>query len=218
MKTVVTETERLRIRLYNPESQRDVKAAFALYSDPQVIRYLGQSAPESSLDSQKEKLVKVNEKYLDHAEGHGFWAVETKKDPRVIGTILLKNLPDEDGDIGDDTEIGWHFHPLFWGQGYATEASQAILEYAFTRTPNELINAVVHSGNDRSKRVALRLGMSYKGTTKRYYGGTLLDLYSITRAEWQKEHDHALFLGNRKSASYSSTLLRRIRLTKVAEG
>lgn len=218
IKRKIAESARLVIRPYDPALQKDVRGAYQMYANPSVIKYIGQNQPEVSEQTQYEKLVKVNEKYLDDPYGHGFWAIETKDSHRVIGTMILKFLPDSFGDLSDDCEIGWHLNASYWGQGYAAEAAKAMLEYCFTRTQHEFVNAVIYPGNDRSKRVALRLGMEYQGTTKQYYDGILLDHFRLSKVAWTADNNNSLFLGTRKSTTYSSTLLRKMRLTKVAEG
>ena len=56
-------------------------------------------------------------------------------------------------------EIGWLYNPDFWGQGYATEAGQALLEHGFEDVGlNEIVAFAVHNNNP-SISVMNRLGM-----------------------------------------------------------
>jgi RimJ/RimL family protein N-acetyltransferase len=94
----------------------------------------------------------------------------------VAGTVLVVPLPDADDEPGDDIEIGWHFHPDPWGQGYAAEAARAALERTFAGGV-EGVYAVVHPGNDRSVAVTRRLGMTPLGIQTRWHGGTPFQTY-----------------------------------------
>lgn len=94
----------------------------------------------------------------------GSWAVIERTSGIVAGSVLLKALPDGNGEI----EIGWHLHPDSWGRGLATEAGRAVLEYGFDLGLKE-IWAVTHLDNDRSARVCSKLGMRLLGVTERWY-------------------------------------------------
>ena len=89
-----------------------------------------------------------------------------------MGTVLLVPLPGADGAPTDDIEIGWHFHPDHWGNGYATEAARAVLAHAVDDLELPVVNAVAYEGNTASFSVMRRLGMSYRGTSDRWYGTT----------------------------------------------
>lgn len=101
----------------------------------------------------------------------GIWAITLRNGDRV-GTVPLEMAPlsseQTPRPLSGDHEIGWHLHPKHWGHGYATEAAAAVLGRAYAAGVAEVI-ALIHPENERSKRVAARLGMEYKGVTSRYY-------------------------------------------------
>jgi len=70
-----------------------------------------------------------------------------------------------------DTEIGWHFHPDYWGSGYASEAASAVLAHAWA-SGLERVVAVTNPENTASQAVCLRIGMRHDGQTDRYYNAT----------------------------------------------
>ena len=94
----------------------------------------------------------------------GAWAVIERSSGTPAGTVLLKALPNGDGEI----EIGWHFHPDCWGRGLATEAASALLSRGFDDGLEE-VWAVTLLDNRRSARVCVRLGMRLLGVTHRWY-------------------------------------------------
>jgi RimJ/RimL family protein N-acetyltransferase len=55
--------------------------------------------------------------------------------------------------------IGWHFHPADWGNGYATEAAQTVLDYAFERRLPRVV-AVTTPASTASQRVCSRIGLA----------------------------------------------------------
>ena len=166
----VFETDRLYARPWN--SDTDVEAAFALYGDPEVMRYLGanpQVVP--CLDDQKARLQKIEEMMLTKTDHTGFWALVRKEDDQVIGAILFKELPDGDNNPTGDYEIGWHLAKDYWGNGYATEAAQAVLQHIKTHRPDiKTVHAVAYPQNTKSLAVMRRIGMREDGQTDRYYG------------------------------------------------
>ncbi len=71
-------------------------------------------------------------------------------------------------DPARETEIGWHFHPDFWGRGYAAEAASTVLHHGFAQGLQRVV-AVTHLQNVRSQRVCGRIGMRHLGVSTRYY-------------------------------------------------
>lgn len=119
---------------------------------------------------------------LDHPV-HAIWAVETAEATEVVGTLLLKSIP-ASGDStplqpSGDTEIGWHFHPDHWGNGYASEAASAALRHAFASGLEKVV-AVTSPENLASQSVCTRIGMTHAGTTSNYYNATC-ELFTATK-------------------------------------
>ena len=88
-----------------------------------------------------------------------------------------------------DTEIGWHFHPDYWGHGYATEAAAAVLSYAFASGLEKVV-AVTAPANKASQSVCLRIGMRHGGQTRRYYNA-LCELFEAKAPAQAKDHAEA---------------------------
>ncbi|MCW5937361.1 MAG: GNAT family N-acetyltransferase [Fimbriimonadaceae bacterium] len=166
------ETSRLRLREWRPREREDVEAAFAIYSDPEVMRWLGDGRRViGSREEQREVLEARSAVNAGLRDGSCYLAVERLSDGRVIGAVIFRELPDGEDNGTGDYEIGWHFAQEFWGQGFATEASQALLEHAFATQPALAeVYAVTKLDNERSVRVMERLGMECLGTTQKYYG------------------------------------------------
>jgi RimJ/RimL family protein N-acetyltransferase len=168
--TPFLQTERLMIRRWNP--QNDAAAAFNIYGDPAVMYYIRE--PENSVAAVQTYLEKRVERDRRFNNGTGSWSVIEQKTGQLIGAILLQQLPDNEGKLTQDFEIGWHFRRSSWGQGFATEAAQCIISYGFQVLQLPILYAVVKSENQRSIRVTQRLNMEPLGRTNKYYGVELL--------------------------------------------
>lgn len=176
---VVFETERLIIRRWEPD--RDADDAYAMYSDPEVIRLLGRApAIVASPEIQREYLEKRIAYYTERNDGTGVWALEEKSTGQVVGALLVKHLPDGEGTPTEDLEVGWHLRRSAWGKGYATEAGRVGIDYAHGQLGAPVVFAVVKKDNARSIAVTHRLGMKPLGSTDKYYGVTL-ELFEALR-------------------------------------
>jgi RimJ/RimL family protein N-acetyltransferase len=153
----------------------DAEAVLDMYGREDVYRFLGSSpSPVRDRDEAEARIARWSAR---SAPGRGLWAVtlgDDGSDGCPIGTVLLMPLPRSDGQPSDALEIGWHFHPAVWGNGYATEAAQAVIHLA-GRLGLPEVTAVVFAGNAASLRVCERLGMTGRGPTTQWYGVEMLE-------------------------------------------
>jgi RimJ/RimL family protein N-acetyltransferase len=160
-------SERLDLRRWEVE---DADFVFDMYSRWEVQRYIGR-VPKVMEDRSEAVALIERLRSLDHPV-HGYWAVAEKATRQLLGTILLKPIPASGDSLplrpSGDTEIGWHFHPDSWGNGYASEAASVVLEHAF-RSGLEKVVAVTSPANHASQKVCLRIGMVDVGLTDAYY-------------------------------------------------
>jgi RimJ/RimL family protein N-acetyltransferase len=169
----VFETERLRAREWRLD---DAEAAFPIYADPDVVRYLGPAPmPVASLDEQRERIARwIASNAALAGTGFGTWALETH-DGTLVGLSVLRPLPG-----AEEVEVGWHLGTAHWGRGYATESARAAIERGFTTCGLDVVYAVVVRENEPSIAVTRRLGMRHEGSTDRFYDREL-ELFSIRR-------------------------------------
>jgi RimJ/RimL family protein N-acetyltransferase len=143
------ETERLVLRDWRDD---DLDALAALGQDAQVMATLG---PLMSRAESADLLQRLQAMAADL--GHTFWALERKADGRVIGfTGIIRG---RDAPIEGQLEIGWRLKSDCWGEGYATEAARAALDWAKANSPGEDVYAITAVTNTRSQAVMERLGM-----------------------------------------------------------
>lgn len=150
----------------------DADFMFDMYSRPEVQRFIGR-VPRlmASRDEAVERIRAITQQ--DHPV-HGIWAVERTADSQLLGCLLLKSIPasgEEPLQPSGKTEIGWHFHPDHWGNGYASEAAAEVMRHGFAGGL-PLIVAVTSPANVPSQNVCLRIGMEHQGVTGEYYNAT----------------------------------------------
>jgi RimJ/RimL family protein N-acetyltransferase len=90
--------------------------------------------------------------------GYCFWAVERKADGLFLGFCGLKPGPDGTP-IEGQVEIGWRLRVDAWGKGYAREAAQASLAWAWANLDTPKVAAITNIKNTRSWGLMERLGM-----------------------------------------------------------
>lgn len=172
-------TDRLIIRNWNPVT--DAEQAFAIYGDAEVMHFIRPPDVSVAVTQQRLEALIAHYKRLDN--GTGAWAMEEQATREIAGCVLLKQLPDNEGNPTDDYEVGWHLRKVSWGKGYATEAAKAALLYGFQTLKLSVIYAVVKPENHASIRVTQRLEMLPLGRVDRYYG-VELELFKLEAAEF----------------------------------
>lgn len=144
-------TERLRLRRWR-EADR---AAFAqMNADPEVMEHF--PAPLTRRDS--DLLVDRIEAGFDQ-HGFGLWAIEVATTGQFVGFTGL-SVPGFEAHFTPAVEVGWRLARPAWGQGYATEAARAAIDYGFTRAALPMIVSFTAAINPRSRAVMERLGMT----------------------------------------------------------
>ncbi|KQW15231.1 hypothetical protein ASE08_17955 [Rhizobacter sp. Root16D2] len=101
---------------------------------------------------------------------------------RVIGEVGGFRSPHE----MSRANIGWWLHHAYRGQGLATEAVAAFIQWGFENLGLELVDASCHADNHRSQALMERLGMHREPDTKRELNGRSFDerTYSLHRLDW----------------------------------
>ena len=156
-------TDRLMVRDWEVG---DAEAALAIYGASDVTRWLTPAMERvTDLPAMRSVLNAWIEAQHNVPSPRGRWAVQRREDDQVIGGVAIRLLPPYD----EDLELSWHLRPEAWGNGYAVEASRAVIGWAFTQEIDELF-AVARSNNSRAVATARRLGMDWVGETTKYYG------------------------------------------------
>lgn len=112
--------------------------------------------------------------------GYGLWAVTLKETGKMIGQCGLTLQPWRDAQV---LEVGYLFARAFQGQGYASEAARACVEYAFTALDAPAVHAIIPDFNEASRRVAVRCGMQIADAASKPFRGREMNfiLYKAVR-------------------------------------
>lgn len=178
------ETERLIIRYFD---NNDVDDYFEFASDPRV----GPNAAWAPHVSKKESL-----KYIKiYKKEKNVFAIVLKKNNKVIGKIgLYKELPVSDFFNKTQRELGFCINPQYWGNGYALEASKAVVDYAFKSLDIDLLWCGHFYYNHQSESVIKRLNFNFYNEI--IYDATdigkkiLANMYYMTKDEYLEVIDN----------------------------
>jgi len=168
--TRVVETDRLRLRMFQPEDLSDLAAVLA---DADVMRYVEDGQPKDRAVAEK-----ALNSIIAHWQRHGFgrWVVEEKASGEFVGFGGLRSL------FGTP-EVVYHLAKMQWGKGFATELGRACLSYGFDEHRFARIVAIAKPGNAASIHVMEKIGMHFEMRTS-YYGMDVVQ-YAITPEEFE---------------------------------
>lgn len=132
----------------------DIPLAELLWGEPAVTRFLCANGIFSADDiaERLKKEIDNNSKYQLQ-----YWPIFEIASGELIGRCGLR--PYDSGKY----EIGFHLRSKFWRQGYAAEAANAVIEYAFAVLKAEGLFAGHNPQNTASAKVLRKLGFRYIG-------------------------------------------------------
>jgi RimJ/RimL family protein N-acetyltransferase len=145
-------TERLALRHF---TAHDVEWLVALYSDPDVTRYLG--GTKDRLATEELLRVRVLE-YYDKHPGLGIWMTVERASGVPVGFHLLNHIQGE-----SIIQVGYALLRPAWGRGFATEMAGPVLRYGFVDLGLPRIAGMTSLANVASQRVLEKIGLRRNG-------------------------------------------------------
>ena len=139
----------------------DARYLYQLDNDPKVMRYIN-GGLAVSLDTIKDQVLDTFMRYDMDRRGLGFWAVIDIHSSAFLGWVCMRLQQDNPA----NASIGYRFLQKTWGSGYATEATQALINLGFTELGLERVIATTYEKNHASRRVMDKLGLRYVKTCK----------------------------------------------------
>lgn len=170
-------TPRLLLRRWHDD---DLVPMADINADPQVMRWI-EDGSVLDLEETAEAIERWEEEWDE--EGFGLFAVELLASGELAGFVGL-SVPHFLPEVLPAVEIGWRLGTPFWGQGYASEAAQAVLEFALQDRGLDRVISIVRPGNDASENVMRKLGMVPERETTHPVHGFPLNVYAIDLTEY----------------------------------
>ncbi len=169
---------RLRLRALHPQ---DADALFALYGDPQVMRYWS----HPPWHDRAQAVAHIDRMQRERTQTEFYPWAATLDDDVLIGTCSLFALSREHA----RAELGYALRRDYWGRGLAAQMLELALAHAFTRLGLLRIEADVDPLNSASCRLLERQGFTREGLLRERWrvGGTPQDsaLYGLLARDWQ---------------------------------
>lgn len=150
----IFETDRLYLREFIFE---DGFHFFHLNNDPDVIKFTG-NKPFESLD-EANLFIKNYSNYKKN--GYGRWAVCLKETNEFLGWCGLKYE-----EAKEEIDLGYRFYKKYWGNGYATEAAIAYVNYGFEKLNLKKIVGRSYEKNIASIQVLKNCNLKF---TKKFF-------------------------------------------------
>lgn len=164
----ILNTARLTLRGHRVD---DLADCMRLWTDPAVTRYI------SARTFTEEEIWTRILRYAGHwaLMGFGYWMVRETATDRFVGEVgFAEHRRDMRPSIIGLPEIGWVLAPDAHGQGYATEAVRAAVEWGDARFGRTRTVCLIHPDNAASLRVAAKAGYREHVRTTYKDGPTVL--------------------------------------------
>lgn len=173
-------TKRLVLRNFQPG---DFDAFFATTNDPEYQQFYAEE--EMTRPFWQEIFANILEGTAE-APRTSYQLAVCLRDGTLIGTCGVR-IEDE---ANQQASFGCAIARPFWSHGYATEASCALFDFAFSQLDIHRIYAETKAKNQRARALAEQLGMQLEGILRQtqYFRGAWWDtaVYSILKQEWQQ--------------------------------
>jgi RimJ/RimL family protein N-acetyltransferase len=143
------ETSRLRLRCWRPED----RAPFAAINDETAVRRFLLPLTHQASDAMLERIEAHFGQY-----GWGFWALEERTTGSLIGLCGLAHVAFS-AFFTPAVEIGWRLSTPYHGKGFAREAAEAVLAFAFNEAGLDRVVAFTVPANTASWGLMRRLGI-----------------------------------------------------------
>ncbi|MFD7707059.1 GNAT family N-acetyltransferase [Streptomyces sp. NPDC059785] len=171
-------TPRLLLRRWTDD---DLVPLAEIHADPAVMRWIGDGSVRD-LERTAADIERWEEEWDE--EGFGLFAVELLGSGELAGFTGL-SVPEFLPEVLPAVEIGWRLGRQFWGQGYASEAAHAALEFALQDRGLDRVVSIARVGNNASVNVMRKLGMTLERETVHPEYGHPLTVHTIDLTEYE---------------------------------
>ena len=170
---MIPELTTARLRMRAPRED-DYPVYQAFYTDADASHFYG--GPMTASNAWKQLAMEVGHWYL---KGYGMWSLELRSTAEMIGGCGFwwpSGWP--------RPELTWWLIPAARGSGFATEASNTAIDYAYQTLGWSAVETHIDDGNKAAHKLVLRLGGSVL-TREVFPDGIERNVYSIPRSNAQ---------------------------------
>lgn len=171
------QTERLLLRQWRPD---DLDPLAEIFASDLVWRYpRGHGLDRDATQGFLERFGRHWAEY-----GFGIWAAELRQTGALVGYVGLQ-VPALLPELMPSVEVGYRLDPSVWRRGLATEGAAASLAHGFQTLGLDRIIGIYQPENVASGRVMRKVGMRGWRSARDEEHDIDLELYEITRQEWE---------------------------------
>ena len=146
-------TERLYLRNFTDD---DASALYELAKEPDIGYWAGWPAHQSV----EESLRIIQTVFISPTA----YAIIERETDHLVGSIeLIRHGDSRLTQTENQADIGYWIGKKYWGRGYAPEAIEAVVRYAFEELELDTIWCGYFEGNEQSKRAQLKCGFEAFG-------------------------------------------------------
>ena len=151
------ETDRLVLRPLTAEDAPDLKEWLGL---DEIYTYWGRKASKG--EKEPELLFVDPRPWVKRKPSQDFeWGIVLRDTGRVIGMLAIFNVQNQ-----RMASVAYRLHPAYWRQGIVTEALRRAVEFVFTQTELQRLEATADVRNTASLRVLEKCGFVREGTVR----------------------------------------------------
>lgn len=168
-------TERLVLR---PPHEEDIEPLAHLANNLNVARMVSRLPHPYPRERAANFVVQA----ASGAVGQFVYVITLAETGEFIGCTTL-----HDHKYGSGYEIGYWLGEPYWGKGYATEATTALIDLSFRNLPLEQIYISAQTRNSGSRRVIEKCGFKHTGSAvgvSGIDGDVPVECYVMTRQHW----------------------------------
>jgi len=181
VETIAIGSERLLLRPLRSSDEDDL---LAYQSDPNVVRYIPWDVrTREEVREALDRAIAAPIRLLETGD-HANLAIVLRESGRVIGqsNLSIASKANRHG------ELGYVINPAYARRGFASEATRAVLDFAFFKLDLHRVTARIDTRNVASAAVAAKLGMRCEAEfiEDEFFKGEWSSswIYAILRAEW----------------------------------
>jgi len=169
------------VALHTTEEE-DLEFVQEYANDPRIRGGLTTTEPKN-----RHAIEQAHERHAESDDGVGF-LVCTREDVERVGRIFLFDVDEVHG----HAQLACWVAPDHHGEGYATEATELMIDHALCERRLHKVYARAILPNEGSRRVFEKVGMSQEGRQRdqKFVDGEFVDVlrYSVLADEWERRH------------------------------